>query len=901
MKKLCIILLFCFLTAAMPARAAACTTWYVSPDGSDQGDGTETAPFQTLAKAVRMMEPGDICYLREGTYRETLKPKSNTSFLAYPGEHPVISACEPLTDWTSLGNSLYAASMDWTLADQNMILADGAFAYEARWPDNAGSLLYPTMSSITKTDPSDRTVFSDNALPEGMDPTGASMWLCGGKRWIFWNRTVTGYNPSTKTITFSSPFSAAPNSAYDPTVENPYVLMGKREFLSCQNEWYYEPKEQKLIFWSSKTPSSMTIEAKKRTETLDLSGVTNVTIEGLTLVGGRIITDTNTSYCVLRSLTSTYAAHSFSRSVHGHQISGHHNLIENSEFAYASYTMLYDTGFYNRYLNNYIHDVNYNSAFIGSVNLAGSKTLFSHNTVRDGGRELLTLHNGKASLIQYNNLYHSSTLTWDTAAVYVNMTDGDNTVIRYNTIHDTISSHLGMGIYFDPCVQNFIVYGNVIWNMTDSAIRLNNPANYILVYHNSAYQTGPLSTVCSGDRVNGDLYGSRYINNIFDGANLKNFPDNTVFQYNILAEMSFFPAKLNYQMEADPLKGTVCKSVSFLSPQEGDLRLQEGSFALTSGTAVPGVSDGNYIGAYPPGAALLNTGHNFSKRYQENYEFPNVIYMNRVQNGGFGYGDLRYWNTEGDNVSIKKDSSWNNANAYTRAGNYSVCLGSGVNAVTQKITGLSKNTVYTLSGWARVGTGSTVTMGVRECSGETEFNTDTWTRKYLTFNTGNRTEITVYYQSSGSGVSYCGDMGLSQPTLMTQEEAKNAAQATRDEDLRPLILSDHARYRQLTVENITFTDDTAFVSVLNNTGIILGAEIQVITYRMKGNTKEYLSLHRIPIEVTAGTVSQPYCASLPVSISKNTAPGEYRVQVRVTDGSLLTPLGQTAETSYLVE
>lgn len=905
MKKVGILFLTILLVTVFfvpVSRAETGNVVYVSPTGDDQGDGSEQAPFQTLAKAVSVMQAGDTCYLRGGVYREVLKPKSNTTLLAYPGEQPVVSACDPLADWEYLGNQLYAASMNWTLGDQNMVLVDGAFAYEARWPDNTGSLCYPIMSSITYINSSDRTKFTDRSLPEGIDPVGATLWICGGKRWIFWNRKVTAFDPESKTITFNAPFAATANAAYDPAINNPYVLMGKREFLSCQNEWYYEPTEKKLILWSSRKPASMDIEAKKRTETLDLSGVSNVTIEGITFTGGRITSSANTRYCTLRGITSLYAAHSFLRNVQGNQIKGHHNLIENSEFAYASFTVLQDTGSDNRYINNLFRDINYNANFIGSVNLAGSRALFSHNTVRDGGRELLTLHHGKASLIQYNDLYHSSTVTWDTAAIYVNMTDGNNTVIRYNTVHDTISSSLGMGIYFDPCTQNYIVYGNVIWNMTDSAIRLNNPANYILVYQNSAYKTGPMSTVCSGNRINGDLYGSRFINNIFDGSTVKNYPNNTVFQYNIVGKLTLAAAKWDYKMEAVPFEGTTEGTVAFRNPEQGDLRLEADDPALSAGTSLPGVSNGQYIGAYAAGAPLLDTGRHIGRTYDETYEFPNVIHMNRVRNGGFGYGDLRYWNTEGENVSLVADSSWSSATAKSRAGSYGVSLGAGTNAITQKITGLSKNTVYTLSGWARAGSGSTVTMGVREIGGTSTFTEDAWNRKYFTFNTGDRTEVTVYYQSEGTGVSYCGDMGLSQPTLMSEEAAEAVAKATLEEDLEKLSQSDLAFYKQPTVEAITFAGDTAQVTLVNTTGKSTDAQIQAILYRAKGQgTKEYLSMERIPVTLPAGTESAPVRIEIPVPLPRPSASCDYYVKVRVMDFNLLTPLGKSEEVFFQAE
>lgn len=792
-----------------------------------------------------------------------------------------------------MGNNLYETSMNWTLNDQNMLLVDGKFADEARWPDNMGDLLSPTMSSITAADSENRKMFSDTSLPENLDPTGAKIWICGGDQWIFWSRNVDSFDSNSKTITMNAAFNdSAANKAYDPKVGNPYILMGKQEFLSCQNEWYYNSATKKMLIWSQIDPSLLKIEAKKRTEVLDLSGITNTKIDGISFAGGRIITDKNTSYCTLKNMKSTYAAHSFSRSVHGHQIKGHHNLIENSEFAYASYTILQDTGSYNRYVNNYIHDMNYNANFVGSVNLAGSKALFSHNTVCRGGRELLTLHNGQASLVQYNDLYHSSILTWDTAAIYVNMTDGDNTVIRYNTVHDTVSQKLGMGIYFDPCVQNFIVYGNAIWNMSNSGIRTNNPANYILLYQNSTYHTGSMSTACSGSyRIPGDLYGTRYVNNIFDGVSLVNFPNNIVFQYNVLKSMTFYPTSWNYTMEREPRLGTQLTTVEFSDPENGDLRLKEESPLFTAGTSIPGVSDGNYIGAFAPGAEPLDTGHDFSKQYQEYYTFPNVIYMNRIRNAAFGYGDLRYWETEGEQISIKQESSWNNPDAMTRAGNYSVRFGTGKNIIRQKIKGLSKNTTYVLSGWAITDGNSDVTMGIQEKSASITFTEQAWSRKFITFDTGNNTEITVYYQSSGNGVAYCGDMGLAQPTLMSEKDFQQLSSETMQEDIEPLLKSDRAAYGILTVQNVSFLTDTASVTLSNMSNKPISGEIHVLSYRTKDDAKKLIDFRRYPITVSGGTVSNPFQTTVSVPITRETSAGNYFIAVRVTDGSLFLPMG----------
>ena len=98
------------MTLLVPAAAAA-TTYYVSPTGSDSNTGTMAAPFASWARAQTAAAAGDTVYFRGGTYRYTdatttcggstsatvnavVLSKSgaqgNTiNYWAYPGESPV--------------------------------------------------------------------------------------------------------------------------------------------------------------------------------------------------------------------------------------------------------------------------------------------------------------------------------------------------------------------------------------------------------------------------------------------------------------------------------------------------------------------------------------------------------------------------------------------------------------------------------------------------------------------------------------------------------------------------------------------------------------------------------------------------------------------------------------------
>ncbi|GAB5535125.1 MAG: hypothetical protein Rubg2KO_13740 [Rubricoccaceae bacterium] len=77
---------------------------------SDAGPGTAEQPWATISRAARegALEPGDAVLIREGVYRESVRPASGgtgpearITYAAYPGETVVISGAEEAnTGWT---------------------------------------------------------------------------------------------------------------------------------------------------------------------------------------------------------------------------------------------------------------------------------------------------------------------------------------------------------------------------------------------------------------------------------------------------------------------------------------------------------------------------------------------------------------------------------------------------------------------------------------------------------------------------------------------------------------------------------------------------------------------------------------------------------------------------------
>lgn len=89
------------VNAAEIAQAADSTlggTYYVAPDGSDSANGSQSAPFKTIAKAAEVAKAGDTVLVEGGTYNgQVTFSKSGTqsaliTFRAASGERPKIVA-----------------------------------------------------------------------------------------------------------------------------------------------------------------------------------------------------------------------------------------------------------------------------------------------------------------------------------------------------------------------------------------------------------------------------------------------------------------------------------------------------------------------------------------------------------------------------------------------------------------------------------------------------------------------------------------------------------------------------------------------------------------------------------------------------------------------------------------
>lgn len=102
------------------------TDYYVATNGSDDGDGSPTKPFQTFEKAISMMAPGDAMIVFGGTYNQQLFiTNSGTenawlTFKAYENEKVILDGTGIVT---SPDNGLWYGMV--RITDVSYIIIDG--------------------------------------------------------------------------------------------------------------------------------------------------------------------------------------------------------------------------------------------------------------------------------------------------------------------------------------------------------------------------------------------------------------------------------------------------------------------------------------------------------------------------------------------------------------------------------------------------------------------------------------------------------------------------------------------------------------------------------------------------------------------------------------------------------
>lgn len=581
---------------------------YVATTGSDANTGTFDSPFRTIQKAASVAQPGDTIYIRGGTYRETIVPTNSgtadkpITFKAYNNEKVTISGADVITGWTSHSGSIYKADMSWTRGLENdQVFVNGQMMTYAQWPNTTLDVSNPVTRVTTGGSASGKTfTINDSGLASGW--TGATVHVLSGDEWLYETPTIT--SSSAGSLSYTSNWDAW--EGYFPKAGNNYYITGVFKALDAANEWFRDTSGQ-LYLWApgSVNPATQLVEAKRREWAFDLSGKSNIKIEGIDIFAAGVKTTSTSTDVNIDSITAKYVAH-FGKwsgnpwgAVHmidnGIILAGANSSLTNSTISYSAGNGVVVLGNNTRIHNNVIHDVNYmgvDSAAVmvgtnsnstpGLSTILASNVQVTNNTLYNSGRSLLVHRGAPGIQILYNDIYNAGLQTTDMGATYTYEADGKGAVIAYNTVHGSSFA----GIYLDNSSSNFIIHHNAVWD-AKKALTLNSPSTNNLIYNNTL--------VGSQEAIYTGWFGGP----TWNGVQIRN----NILQGNVTGTTgATFSNNLN--------AGT---NPQFVNLAGGDLTLKSTSPAINAGMILSPYTNGYVgsapdIGAYEYGLPAFKTG-----------------------------------------------------------------------------------------------------------------------------------------------------------------------------------------------------------------------------------------------------------------------------------------------------
>jgi len=560
--------LIAFIAWLLLSSGACGRAYYVAQRDTLNADGTITHPYPRIQQAANLMVAGDTCFVRQGVYREMVRPAASGTagrplvFSRYQNEIVVIHGGDKVIGaWSVYKGSIYKIAWSGTVKD---LFVAGQCMLQARHPnmpyDSARGGFVMLMPQDNSVNP-----------PAGVDWSGVMEIRDAGQGWA--NQIVQ------------------PNKYVN---ELSAILIGPVGLLDSEGEWAFGGNT--LYLWAPRgaNPGALLVEAKSRDYGFNLQQRNYSTVQGITFFCTSLFLDQATN-CIIDSCKVFYPCPLFlntsgngfnrengaSASVNGKGviIGGSNNIVRNCEIAHSwgDGITLYGSG--NRIENCHIYDCDWSGTDCAAITTGGSGHIIRHCTLHDNGRSVLVHRKTTGMRIEYNDMFGAGWLMNDLGITYAFNSDGKGSEICYNWVHECYTmgpGSGGVGIYLDNSTSNYIVHHNAIWTM----------------------QTGwKVWGIGSGTPST----GNRWYNNTFDNV-LSNFAfrdsgfTNCGFANNIVQRTVTNKSPSDVIVENNYEDSLV--SPQFVDPDNGDLQLKSTSPCIGKGKAFPPYTDG-YSGVAP--------------------------------------------------------------------------------------------------------------------------------------------------------------------------------------------------------------------------------------------------------------------------------------------------------------
>lgn len=279
-------------------------------------------------------------------------------------------------------------------------------------------------------------------------------------------------------------------------------------------------------------PSKHVVERAGVPSGLDLTGLSWIEVDGVTIESGRV-TMTNATHCKLDGVRVIYGRPGPESGFGGGGqvvVSGSDNEIVRSEIGWAPGRCVALGGTRNALRASIVHHCDAIGTYAQIVQLGGKQDVIEDCSLHDTGRDGIGTAGGGAvdgSIVAHNEIYDTGLIAKDTGGFYTYKTDGGGTILRWNVVHGVRPAPtlayggavMGLGIYFDDGSSGWVAHHNVVWDVGFEGIFLHQPSRNVLAYNNTVVGSGDGAT--SGSAIatapgglGPDATGAALVNNL---------------------------------------------------------------------------------------------------------------------------------------------------------------------------------------------------------------------------------------------------------------------------------------------------------------------------------------------------------------------------------------------------
>ena len=498
----------CFLLISLSLNItffSLANTFYISLTGNDSNVGSFEFPLKTIEKAVSKVEDYDTIYIRKGIYyysKLNLTNKNNIVLKNYNNEKVELHGTKLIANWINLGNKI------WCSLEKDSVIQlfkNNKPYFQASYPSIKlnGVSTESWMDGIAYPN---KNIFLKN-LNKYKNLEGSKVLGLCGKGLVSLNGIVNKHHGEFVNVT-NNAFYWGEQFQNEYLTNGKFFITGNKQFLDDENEWFWQ--NDTLFLISSSNPNNDSIEIRSNLYNIDCSNSKSILIHGIDFLYTNIDFSGNEnskiSNCKITfptpfftfpdgferfkylrdSLNQLYFAPPETWTGKGLTISGKNNTIENCYIAHSWGDGLTIWGENHNIKNNIITDCDWIANDCAAISITGKNHLIQNNTAYNTARSVLVHRKLENSKIISNHFYNAGILCEDLGVTYTYDTDGANTEIAYNYIHDNKAYESGAAIYLDNGNSNFSIHHNIITNSL-IGINLNMTTINNLIYNNTLY------------------------------------------------------------------------------------------------------------------------------------------------------------------------------------------------------------------------------------------------------------------------------------------------------------------------------------------------------------------------------------------------------------------------------